>query len=90
VSTNIQPLSHSNSSNNIMSHMNNDVLEDVVDSGELLHTFTTGSVPSDWNNVSPNQVIAWLKLLKGEVCEQHGLWLFYKSYSNWKKMTSDQ
>jgi hypothetical protein len=83
-------LSHSNSLNDLGIYMNDDILEDVADSGKSPHTSNAVSVPSDWNNVSPNQLIAQLKLLKGEVCEQHGLWPFYKSYSNWEKMTSDQ
>jgi hypothetical protein len=46
--------------------------------------------PSDWENVSPNQVMARLKLLKAEVLDQHDLRPFYKSYSNWEKMSGEQ
>ncbi len=48
------------------------------------------NTPSDWLNDSPNQVIARLKLMKAEVLEQYGLRPFYKSYSQWEKMTTDQ
>jgi hypothetical protein len=47
-------------------------------------------VLSDWDNISPNQVMARLKLLKAEVLDQHNLRPFYKSYSNWEKMSADQ
>lgn len=46
--------------------------------------------PSDWANISPNQVMARLKLLKAEVLDQHDLRPFYKSYSNWEKMSTEQ
>jgi hypothetical protein len=46
--------------------------------------------PSDWNNVSPNHVMGRLKLLKAEVLDRHDLRPFYKSYSNWEKMTREQ
>jgi len=63
------------------------------DSGEGLDelaavaSFTT---PSDWSGVSPDHVIARLKLIKQDVCEQRGLRPFYKSYTLWDKMTMDQ
>jgi hypothetical protein len=86
----INNLSQSNSLSDFGIDNDDNILEDVVDSGKLPDTGTAVSTPSDWNNVSPNQVIAQLKLLKAEICEQHSFCPFYKSYSNWKKLTADQ
>ncbi len=67
-------------------------LDDLLagDVGDLPSSENITSTPSDWDNVSPNQVMARLKLLKTEVLDQHGLRPFYKSYSNWEKMSLDQ
>jgi hypothetical protein len=72
---------------------NNMLLDDLLDGdeGDLLPSSENiTSTPSDWDNVSPNQVMARLKLLKTEVLDQHGLCPFYKSYSNWEKMSLDK
>jgi len=67
-------------------------VEDLAaeDDGQSPGTNSVTNGPSDWNNVSPNQVMARLKLLKAEVLEQHDLCPFYKSYTTWEKMTREQ
>jgi hypothetical protein len=67
-------------------------VEDLAaeDDGQSPGTNSVTNGPSDWNNVSPNQVMARLKLLKAEVLEQHDLHPFYKSYTTWEKMTREQ
>ncbi len=80
-------------------HLQQDVEDDddlltlnLDDSNEEQSPAGTGyhGVPSYWDNISPNQVMARLKLLKAEVLDQHNLHPFYKSYSNWEKMSADQ
>jgi hypothetical protein len=63
--------------------------EPQVETGDGGNNGSSG-VPSDWSDVSPNHIMARLKLLKQEVLEQHNLRPFYKSYSNWEKMTGEQ
>ena len=67
-------------------------VEDLAaeDDGQSPGTNSVTNGPSDWNNVSPNQVMAQLKLLKAEVLEQYDLCPFYKSYTTWEKMTREQ
>jgi hypothetical protein len=67
-------------------------IEDLAteDDGQSPGTNSVTNGPLDWNNVSPNQVMARLKLLKVEVLEQHDLCPFYKSYTTWEKMTREQ
>jgi hypothetical protein len=63
------------------------------DSGEGLDELAavaSSTTASDWSGVSPDHVIARLKLIKQDVCEQRGLRPFYKSYTLWDKMTMDQ
>lgn len=70
----------------------NDLLDDD-DHGAVGPTGGTANVsgaPTDWNGVSPNHVMGRLKLLKQEVLEQHGLCPYFKSYTNWEKMTAEQ
>jgi hypothetical protein len=68
--------------------------EDILgDSGEGLDELAataSSTTPSDWDGISPDHVIARLKLIKQDVCEQHGFQPFYKSYTQWEKMTMDQ
>jgi hypothetical protein len=63
--------------------------EPQVETGDGGNNGSSG-VPSDWSDVSPNHIMGRLKLLKQEVLEQHNLRPFYKSYSNWEKMTGEQ
>ena len=71
-----------------------DAEEDILgDSGEGLDELAataSSTTPSDWDGISPDHVIARLKLIKQDVCEQHGFQPFYKSYTQWEKMTMDQ
>jgi hypothetical protein len=56
----------------------------------LNNTNSPNACPADWGGVSPDHVIARLKLMKADVCEQHGLRPFFKSYNNWDQMTMEQ
>ena len=99
-----QSLSRSSSHNNLhVMHDEDDIPLDSLlgddDEEEPLETEVdnqspgTGSAnngPPDWNTISPNHVMARLKLLKVEVLQDHDLRPFYKSYSNWEKMTREQ
>jgi len=66
-----------------------DAEEDILgDSGEGLDKLAataSSTTPSDWGGVSPDHVIARLKLIKQDVCEQHGLRPFYKSIPSGRK-----
>jgi hypothetical protein len=48
------------------------------------------TVPFEWSGISPDIILAKLKLLKPEVHEPCGLRPFYKSYGKWETMTADQ
>lgn len=50
----------------------------------------SSTTPSDWSGVSPDHIIAWLKLIKQDVCDQYGLQPIYKSYTQRDKMMMDQ
>jgi hypothetical protein len=52
--------------------------DDEDDEHLLNNTYSPKTVPADWRGVSPDHVIAWLKLMKADVCEQHGLQPFFK------------
>ncbi len=73
--------------------LDDDLLGDDIDIDDEVGRSAIGNngaegIPSDWNDVSPNQIMARLKLLKQEVLEQHNLRPFYKSYSNWDSLGS--
>jgi len=82
-------MSRTTSSNDISQTFS---LEEDNDGAEGTTGGTTNAsgTPADLDDVSPNQVMGRLKLLKQEVLEQHGLRPIYKSYSNWEKMTAEQ
>jgi hypothetical protein len=46
--------------------------------------------PLEWNGTSPDAVLMHMKSLQDDVVAPHGLKAFYKSYTNWSKMTPDQ
>jgi hypothetical protein len=48
------------------------------------------TVPFEWSGISPDIILAKLKLLKPEVHEPCGLRPFYKSYGKWETMTAEQ
>lgn len=99
-----QSLSRSSSHNNLHvmhdeddipldSLLGDDVEEEPLETEVDNQSPGTGSAnngPPDWNTISPNHVMARLKLLKVEVLQDHDLRPFYKSYSNWEKMTREQ
>jgi hypothetical protein len=67
-----------------------DILGDSREGLDELTATASSTTPSDWDGISPDHVIARLKLIKQDVCEQHGLRPFYKSYTQWEKMTMNQ
>ncbi len=60
------------------------------------HNYQSGAIVSsnsataDWDDASPNFVLAKLKQIKPEVYKRFGLRSFYKSYNSWEKMTGEQ
>jgi hypothetical protein len=71
-------------------HAEEDILGDSGEGLDELAATASSTTLSDWDGISPDHVIARLKLIKQDVCEQHGFQPFYKSYTQWEKMTMDQ
>ena len=64
----------------------------IIDGDDDNNNYQSGSTyaPADWQNASPDVVVAKLKQIKPEVFERFGLRPFYKSYIYWEKMTGEQ
>jgi len=67
---------------------NNNIIDDDDDNNNSQSASTYA--PADWENASPDVVLAKLKQIKPEVFERFGLRPFYKSYIYWEKMTGEQ
>jgi hypothetical protein len=46
--------------------------------------------PSEWESISPNIIIKWLKAISPDTISSLKMRKFYKSYPTWDKMTQDQ
>jgi hypothetical protein len=64
----------------------------IIDGDDDNNNYQSGSTyaPADWENVSPDVVLAKLKQIKPELFEWFGLRPFYKSYIYWEKMDGEQ
>jgi hypothetical protein len=69
-------------------HNNNNVIESNQNNNN--NNNAESDTPHDWEDASPDVVMAKLKQIKAEVYEKVGLKPFYKSYNTWEKMMLDQ